>query len=135
MLAAKIQTTLTQEDLVERAQSGLESVVFQMVDACCLLTLNSNALDVWRAHEQGEALPALVDVKPTYALCSREAFLPRWLELDEAQACVIKAIQAGKTFASICESLCQYIDQREVPSLAIRVLQMLTTARLLALPK
>jgi hypothetical protein len=131
VLAAKAQTILTQEALLELAQSNLENAVFKLVDATCLLRLNSNALDVWRVHEQGEDLPSLIKADVRHVICWRETFVARWLELDEAQTCVISAIQAGETFGSICELLCHYLPENKVPAFAINTLQSLLSKGLL----
>ncbi len=133
ILSARASPVLTQEDLIACAQSGLEAYRFTFISAFDFFTLNSNALDVWHAAQQHQALPRLMASKPFCLMGWREAFVPTWRRVEAPEACMANSVLRNEPFSTVCEQLCEYLPEEDVAQYAISIVQQWVSARILAL--
>ena len=89
------------------------------------LDLHYNAPAVWKAAEQGqESLPdpQHCDV-PTAWIVWRKDLATYFRSLDVTEAWALDALRQDQTFAEICEGLCEWIDEANVPVHAVGLLK------------
>lgn len=88
-----------------------------------------NVLDLWNALNKGETIPKTAVYTKKTATClvwrwNHESYFRLLTTGPEVR--MIQAIQEGKTFSKICEDLCEWMDENEVPSFAANTLRSWT---------
>lgn len=94
-------TPLARDDLAALAPEAFPSLPLRLVPTAQLVTLATNADEVWDALEAGAAAPARVTSPRTVLVWRREiTVVHRTLDADEATA-----LARGGTFGHVCEAL------------------------------
>lgn len=87
---------------------------------------------IWRAVNAGE--PALEPVplsKPVELMLWRKDLVIYWRSVDEAEAWALAAFDSGRSFADVCDGLCDWIDAGDVPVTAAGMLRQWVMAGLI----
>lgn len=118
------QSIKSLEDLQNVPQANWPSLRFQFHPS--LQTLDSAwPLDMlWQAHAEGQALPQIQpDLEDSkFYVFWRYENMPQLLALELSERWMLLECIAGKNFAAVCDSLCELMDEAEVPDTAINYL-------------
>lgn len=123
ILDEKDFTCLSMKRLIAYAQFGFGHCVFKFIPALRLLEVNSNAFEVWATFQSKEVVSELKVMDLKTGLIWRDGLVAAWKYIDDPEKYMIEDILAGKVFEDICDGLCQYKPEREVPEYAIKKLQ------------
>ena len=78
---------------------------------------------IWRAVNAEEPVPQPVRLgKPEQLALWRNDLVIYWRSCGEAEAWAMDAFAGGRSFADVCEGLCDWIDAAEVPAAAAGML-------------
>lgn len=95
---------LAREDLEALGPAAFPRVVLQLVPACRLVELTTNADDLWDAIESGAALPEVTATARSVLVWRRGVtVIHRTLARDEAA--LVRILAGGASFAEVCEPL------------------------------
>lgn len=100
---------ITLPDLAKIPPENWASLVFKFQPGLQLLSLNTNAVAVWKALSADETPPAAQQVAPLTWLIWRQDLNANFRSLDEAEAVALKQAQAGASFGAVCESCYQAV--------------------------
>lgn len=87
-----------------------------------LITLNSNVPAIWQANAEKKKLPKLKYTEQTRWRLWRQGVQSYYCSQSEAEALACSLMCQQKSFAEICERLCEYIPENEVPQIAAEYL-------------
>lgn len=94
---------------------------------------NWNIGPIWRAVDAGESPPTPEQLAgPTSWAIWRRDLTIYWRMLDDAEAGAMTAFGDGATFAEVCEVLCDWLPDSDVPARAAGMLQQWLTEGLVA---
>jgi hypothetical protein len=95
---------LLRDDLAELDPAEFPSLRLQLVPSSRIVSLSTNADDVWDAIEDEREPPALAEVSRDVLVWRRDyVVIHRTLEPDEAR--VASALAVGTTFGDLCDAL------------------------------
>jgi hypothetical protein len=79
---------------------------------------------IWRAVDAGTAVPEPVRTdNPVDIMLWRKDLVVYWRSLDGAEASALDAFASGRSFADVCEDLCDWMDAEDVPVAAAAMLR------------
>jgi hypothetical protein len=108
---------------------------FELHPSLTILNLSWNTPQVWQALTNDENLPEPQLQSMAWMIYRQPDLISAWRSSSEAEVSSLHLIQAGKTFADICEHLAQYSDDvQQVPLIAAGFLRGWTEQGLLASP-
>jgi hypothetical protein len=103
---------LTFADLAKIQPEQWESVLFQLVPTCRLLSLEFNTLAIWHAVDTGTDCPMpCLNEFATQLIVWRIGYQPHFRSVSDFEAKALRYLMEGFTFTNLCEAL-----QREFPS-------------------
>lgn len=107
---------------------------FQLHPSVISLVLDWNMPAIWQAYMNNKRRPKLIKQAQsvTWLVWLGTDLQSYFVALNDDLAAVIQAIQQGKTFADICQCLCDWHDEAQVAVIAIQHLQYLIQNSLLA---
>lgn len=98
-----------------------------------LQAFNSNAPELWQALIKNQSTLAVNELVTTQSwLVWREDYQVIYRPLEAAEAWALAAFASGKTFADICNGLCDWFAEAQVPMQAAQYLQQWILAGLVA---
>lgn len=121
--AADHATLMTLDDLTAIAAENWATMTFNFIAAWRQMELQWNTVDLWRVHEEENSLqPTLLENVTTYLMWRHEYQIQfRPMPLIEKHA-FAHCVQGGD-MTSLCELLCQWFKEDEVPLQAISFLK------------
>ena len=79
---------------------------------------------IWRAVNAGEAVPDPERLEtPEQLALWRNDLVIYWRSLADAEAAALAAFAVGQSFAEVCDGLCDWFDDAEVPAAAAGMLR------------
>jgi hypothetical protein len=81
-----------------------------------ILKLSYNIPDVWLAVAEKRPLPEIQKGKPKYWLVWQKEVQTYYIALSPQEAFTLKAFQNNRCIAQICEGLCRWVNETEVPT-------------------
>ena len=98
-----------------------------------LIQLSWNVVPIWKALFQDESpCELLQNDLPISWIFWRSNLINQYCSLTNDEASAIDAMLKGSTFGEICEVLCQFLDEKEVPMRAASLLKGWISAGLIA---
>lgn len=93
---------LSAADLLEVTPEDWPNVRLQTIPAFRLLSLQTNANDLFRAYAQGQGLPD-VETRPQYVVVWRQDFQTWRMPVDEAASVVLGSLSCGESLGETLE--------------------------------
>ncbi len=114
---------LTQADFVQIEPALWGQLRFRLTPTLRRLSSRSNAIQWWRAASQGARRPTRWrSARPVEWAVWRSQLTTRFRSLRNDEAWALDAAVCGQSFASICEGLTRFGDEREALERAARLL-------------
>ena len=114
-LVAADAPVLTVQDLAIISQDKWGELQLIPHPSVKLLTQHYNTFSLWQALQQDKPLPKVTkSSEPQYCLIWRKELMPYCVILNKEAVCIIKTLQAQRTFAEVCEELAECLPAEEV---------------------
>jgi len=111
------------EDLKAVPQEDWSFIQFQFHPSVIMIELKSNAPDLWQAYHHEQPLPAMtVSPEPVTWTVWRKHIQAYYRANKPSEAWVMHVIEQGKSFADICEGLCEWMSEEEVAQYSVGLL-------------
>lgn len=116
-------TPMTAEALRGLDAAAWPELRFRLHPSVHLLTLDWAVEPILAALTADEsAEPEAPDERPHTTLVWRLGLGPRWRELGEDEAAALRAVQAGRLFAGLCEVLAEHVTADDAANRAVAML-------------
>lgn len=112
---SKDDPVLTTDDLAKIDPEQWGNLQFYAHDSLQMVNLTSNVPAIWHAHTTGAELPIVEYGEEKTWNFWRVGVQSYYSVNTEHQAIVLKLLTQQKTFAEICEALCAYLPEEQVP--------------------
>jgi len=113
---------LITDDLANVAEDKWGELSFSLHPSFSLMSFHWNAVEIRAAVNKEELVPDLKQNGLTHHLVWRKGIKTCTRVLSEAEVWMLNAMSEGKTFADICEGLCEWFKEDEVGEQAIAFL-------------
>jgi hypothetical protein len=87
-----------------------------------ILKLKYNIPEIWLAVSEKKPLPNLVCGKTTHWLVWQKELLTYYIALNQQEAFTLEAFKENRCIAEICEGLCRWVDEAEIPTYLVNLI-------------
>lgn len=117
-------TPLKSEELAAVPTDQWPSLQFEFHPSAQQLMLHWNVPMIWQSvSNDAKPPPAKCHSQPIPWAIWRQELVVYWRSLDPAEDYAMSAFRAGEDFASVCNGLCQWHAEAEVPAVAAQLLR------------
>jgi hypothetical protein len=111
------------EDLKAIPQEEWGFIQFQFHPSVIMIELQSNAPDVWQAYHHEQSPPAITVSSELVTWAVWRKHIQAYYRANKpSEAWVMRAIEQDKSFADICEGLCELMPEDEVAQYSVTLL-------------
>ena len=112
----------TLEDLQAIAPELWAGMRLELVPALNLIELPANVPPLWQQLNNLENVSSPIAEHDVPWLMWRKDLAVNWRSLDEAEYAALQAVISGANFAEICQQLVNFVEEEQVPTLAMQLL-------------
>jgi hypothetical protein len=114
--------TLLSEDMSKISQEKWPALKIKLHPSLQILKLKWNVADVWRAVTEKNSPPALTKGQTNTWMVWRKDILTYYIKLNSPEAFIIQSMQKNFPIAKICEGLCRWVSETEVPQYLVNAI-------------